>query len=158
MKTIAARFFVIVGAAVAAMGLFGVGTSAADPYAGKTYAEAAERIAARGGTVVISTIVGSQLPMDQCIVKSSHRPTYPRDNFDHDTKQFMLSLNCAAKVAGGGKPGNSLASPEGRVQKVIENRAEAFNAKPARCEKNLDSCKKFCDKYGLCSKEVMALF
>lgn len=158
MKTIAARFVVVVGAAVVAMSLFGTGTSAADPYTGKTYADAAAKITAKGGTVVISTVVGSQLPMDQCIVENWHRPSYPRDNFDHDKKQFLLSLNCAAKVAGGGKPGNSLASPEGRAQRAIEDRAALLNSKPARCEKNLDTCKRFCDKYGLCSKEVMALF
>jgi hypothetical protein len=158
VKAIAARVGLVVCAAVMAMGLFGTGTSAADPYVGKTYAEAAARIADKGGTVVISTVVGSQLPTDQCIVAAWHRPTFTRDNFDHDKRQFLLSLNCVAKIAGGGKPGNSLASPEGRAAKAIEARAEAFNSNPARCEKNLENCLNFCNKYGLCSKEVMALF
>jgi hypothetical protein len=142
------------------MALFGVGTSAAaDPYIGKTYAEAASKIANRGGTVVIETVVGAQLPMDQCIVESWHRASYvKKDNFDHDRQRYLLALNCAAKVAGGGKPGNSLATPEGKAQKAIEDRAAAFNSNPARCEKNLESCLRFCQKNGLCSKEVMALF
>ncbi len=158
-RTIAARFGVVIGAAVVVMALFGVGTSAADPYVGKTYADAAASITNRGGTPVISTVVGSQLPTDQCIVQAWHQPSYaPRTNFDRNNRQFLLSLNCAAKVAGAGKPGNSLATPEGKTQRAIEDRAQTYNSRPDLCEKYLSTCKRFCDRYGMCSKEVNALF
>ena len=161
MKTIAVRIGVVLFAVTAAIATFGTGTSAAkDPYVGLTYADASARISGRGGTPVISTVVGAELATDQCIVTSSRKPSYVRrDNFDHDRKSFLLSLNCSARLAHGGLPGNSLASPEGRAQKVVEDRAARFNSKPAACANNLDSCQKFCEKNaGLCSKEVMALF
>lgn len=158
MKTVAARFGAVIGAAVVAMALLGTGTSAADPYVGKTYEDVSASIANRGGTAVISTVVGSQLPTNECIVEAWHQPSYPRDNFDRNTRQFLLSLNCGAKVAAGGKPGNSLATPEGKTQRAIEDRAKAYNSRPDLCEKYLSTCKRFCDRYGMCSKEVNALF
>jgi hypothetical protein len=159
MNNIASRVGVVVGVAMAAMTLFGIGTSAADPYAGKTYADVSAAIAGKGGNPVISTIVGSQVPTDQCIVESWHKASYvSKDNFDHDKKRYLLALNCSAKLAHGGLPGNSLASAAGRAEKAIETRATAYNDNPTRCAKNLDSCQRFCVKYGLCSKDVTALF
>lgn len=160
MTSIAVRIGAVVGAAVVAMAIFGTGTSAADdPYIGKTYSDASAAIADKGGNPVISTVVGSELATDQCIVESWHRVSYASgDNFDHDNKKFLLSLNCVAKLAHGGQPGNSLASPQGRAEKKVEARAQLFNENPTRCEKNLESCQRFCEKTGLCSKEVMALF
>lgn len=159
MKAFAVRFCAVIGVAVTAMALLGTGTSAAkDSYQGMTYADAAAKVEGRGGKAVISTVVGSQVPFDECIVESSHRPTYAkRDGFDH-AKETLFSLNCTAKLAHSGLPGNSLASPEGREQQVIENKASRLNAKPEACEQNLESCQKFCEKYSLCSKELMALF
>lgn len=161
MKTIAVRIGVVLFAVTAAIVTFGTGTSAAkDPYIGRTYADASAKISDHGGTPSISTVVGTEFPTDQCIVTSWRAPSYDKsDNFDHPSKLFLLSLNCSAKLAHAGRPGNSLASPEGRVEKVVEDRAERYNGKPTRCEKNLDSCRKFCEKHaGLCSDEVMALF
>ncbi|MCV7421502.1 hypothetical protein H7K45_13220 [Mycobacterium yunnanensis] len=137
----------------------GAGTATADSYAGQTYGDAAGKLSAKGYTPVISTVVGDQLSTNDCIVTSSRKPTYVRtDNFDHG-KDYLLSLNCSAKLAHPGQPGNSLASPQGRKEKGVEDRAAKYNAKPENCAKNLDSCKKFCDKYeGQCSAEVLALF
>lgn len=153
------RVVVVVVAAVAAIATFGTGISAAeDPYVGQTYAIASGKILDKGGVPVISTVVGDQLTTDECIVTSWRKATYADDNFDHG-KNYLFALNCSAKLADAGSPGNSLASPEGRAEKKIEDRAARYNAKPARCEKNLDSCQKFCEKNaGLCSKEVMSLF
>jgi hypothetical protein len=160
VNTFAFRFIAVVGGAVVAMALLGTGTSAAkDPYIGKTYADASAAISGKGGNPVISTVVGSQLPTDQCIVESWHKVTYVSgDNFDHDNRKFMLALNCSAKLAHSGLPGHSLASAEGRAENALEVTAQRFNDDPTRCEKNLESCQKFCDKYGLCSKAVLALF
>ena len=142
------------------MTFMGTGTAFAnDPFVGKTYKDASGKISQRGGTPVISTVVGSQLATDECIVESWHQASYVSDdNFDHDRKKYMLALNCTAKLAHGGLPGNSLMSPEGRAQQALEARAERFNSKPSRCTQDIENCKKFCDKYGLCSKEVLALF
>lgn len=161
MKTIALRIGVVLFAVPAALVTFGTGTSAAkDPYAGLTYADASAKISNSGATPVVLTVVGAELDTDQCIVTSSRKPLYAKsDNFDHDTKQILLSLNCSAKLAHAGLPGNSLASPQGRSEKKVEDRAEWFNSKPTSCQKDLDSCQKFCEKYaGLCSDEIMALF
>jgi hypothetical protein len=160
VKTIAVRIGVVLFAVTAAIATFGTGTSAAkDPYVGLTYAQASAKISDKNRTPAISTVVGAQLPTDQCIVTSWREPSYDKtDNFDHK-KEILLSLNCSAKLAHAGLPGNSLASPEGRTEQAHEVRAERYNSKPTRCEKNLDSCQKFCEKYaGLCSDEVMALF
>ncbi len=37
------------------------------------------------------------------------------------TDTVLLYLNCNAKLATAGKPGNSLASPEGRAEKAAED-------------------------------------
>lgn len=88
-----------------------------------------------------------------------HKVSYVSDdNFDHDQKKYMFALNCSAKLAHGGLPGNSLASPEGRAEAKIEAKAERFNTKPGACEKNLENCQSFCERYKLCSKDVLALF
>lgn len=161
MHSIWMRFIIILGSAVMGLALFGTGTaSAKDPYIGKTYAEVSAKIAERGGNPVVSTVVGSEVDTDQCIVESWHKSSYVSDdNFDHDKKKYFFALNCAAKLAHAGKPGNSLASEEGRAEKAIEVRAEHYNSKPERCENALASCQKFCEKYaGVCSPQVMALF
>lgn len=159
MKIIAFRFCVVVVATLSAMTTLGTGVSSAkDPYVGQTYAYAAGKISDRGGNPVIMTVVGSQLATNDCIVTSWRKSSYAKkDHFDHE-KKVLLSLNCASKLAHGGAPGNSLASPEGRAEKAIEEKAERINNKPAICMKDLDSCQRFCDKYaGLCSREILSL-
>lgn len=160
VRKTAIKFGVFLVSAIVMMTFMGTGTAfAKDPFVGLTYKDASGKISQRGGTPVISTVVGSQLATDECIVLSWHRASYAEDdNFDHDRKKFMLALNCTAKLAHAGMPGNSLASEEGRAQRAIEARAERFNSKPSRCAQSIESCKTFCDKYGLCSKEVLALF
>ena len=153
------RFSAIAISVGVALAAFGTATASADPYAGQTYADASSKLSGKGYTPVISTVVGDQLATDDCIVTSSRKPTFAStDNFDHG-KDYLLSLNCSAKLAHGGEPGNSLASPQGRKEKAVDERADKYNSKPERCASNLDSCQSFCDKYaGKCSDEVMALF
>jgi len=138
---------------------FGTAVSTAkDPYVGQTYAVASGKISEKGGKPVIATVVGDQLATADCIVTSWRKATYARDdNFDHD-KNYFFSLNCSAKLAQPGAPGNSLASPEGQAEKKVEERAALYNAKPQRCVQNLETCRRFCDRNAsLCSKEVLAL-
>ena len=153
------RAGVIAVGMLVAFAAIGTGTAYADAYAGKTYAEASSKLAAKGYTPVISTVVGDQLATDDCIVTSSRKPTYAStDNFDHG-KDYLLSLNCSATLAHGGQPGNSLASPQGRKEKAVEERAAKINSKPENCAANLEACQTFCNKYaGKCSDEVMSLF
>jgi hypothetical protein len=160
VKAIALRVVLLVIAAATAFLTVGAGTSAAaDPYEGKTYAYAAEKIESRGGKAVIATVVGSQLATNDCIVTSSRKPTYvKKTNFDHD-KETLLSLSCVAALAHAGEPGNSLMSAEGQAQKKVEVKADQLNSNPSRCAKYLASCEKFCNQNaGMCSKEVTDLF
>ncbi|CAN5579880.1 hypothetical protein BH09ACT7_BH09ACT7_58400 [soil metagenome] len=164
MKVFAVRVSSIVGMAVVAFALIGSGTAAAKtPYAGLTWGVASAKVADKGGKAVISTVVGSELPTDECVVMSARRSSYTkRDGFDHE-RAWLFALNCNAKLAHGGEPGNSLASPEGRAQEKLESTAAKINAgasKPGNwCAQNLEKCQKFCDtNAGLCSKDIMALF
>jgi len=145
---------------VAALATLGTGTSAAkDQFVGSTYADASAKISEKGYTAVISTVVGDQLKTDDCIVTSSRRATFaPTDNFDH-SKEYLLALNCSAALAHNGQPGNSLATPQGREEKKVLEKAAKYNDNPETCVANFDLCKKFCDYHeGKCSSEVMGLF
>jgi hypothetical protein len=136
------------------------GTATADGlFVGQTYEKASATLTEKGLTPVISSVVGDQLPTDQCIVTSSRKPTYAvTDNFDHG-KEYMLAINCSALVAHGGQPGNSAASPQGRKERAAEKKAARYNAKPELCTSNLEGCKYFCDQnVGKCSDEILALF
>jgi len=159
-KAMALRISAVVLAACATFAFTSGIAAANDPYTGKTYAYAAGKISEKGGRPVVSTVVGDQLGTSDCIVTSWRKATYAAtDNFEHGNKDYLFALNCSAKLAAAGTPGNSLASEQGRAEKAIEVKAEHFNSKPERCAKSLSSCQKFCEKNaGMCSKEVTALF
>ena len=59
---------VLVSVAACAVSLAGT-AAAKDPFVGLAYADASSKVASRGGTAVISTVVGSQLSTDACIVQ-----------------------------------------------------------------------------------------
>jgi len=104
-----------VGAAAASMALCGSGVASADnEYAGQTYAEAQRQIGESGGTATINTVVGDQLPTDQCRVSGSREGNYLDAVGTNVGGEVLLDLNCNADVASAGSPGNSLASPEGQ--------------------------------------------
>jgi len=63
-----------VGAMALSMALLGTGVAAAADYDGQTYADAAAAIEESGGTPVVATRVGSQLPQDDAL-SSIHKTT-----------------------------------------------------------------------------------
>lgn len=97
------RIIVTAGTAVAAavvVAVGGAGTAAAEPdVVGKTYADAVGVIGADGGTPVITTRVGDQLPTEDCIVSNATNTSFLRDSggragFVKDTSQVRVTLNC----------------------------------------------------------------
>lgn len=135
------------------------GIAHADPLAGKTYAEATAEVAKWGSAkLIISTIVGGTLELDDCIVTSSQKTSSVQNNFEHRSG-MLVALNCTAKLAGAGVPGNSAASVEGRTQKKNETTADWINNNSDGtkwCLDNADKCKGFCDTTKLCSSELSA--
>ena len=89
-----------VGAMTLSTVLLGTGVAAAAEYDGQTYADAAAAIEESGGTPIVATRIGSQLPQDECIVVNSRDHSYLRDPLDDVyvqsvTDEVRLSLNCA---------------------------------------------------------------
>ncbi len=84
---------------------------------GQKYSDAKGALAGAGYTIVVSTTVGDELVRDDCVVTHQQDRTVPppENTGASATKQTLLSLNCDAAVASPTKPGNSLASPEGRA-------------------------------------------
>ena len=119
-----------VGAMALSMALLGTGVAAAAEYDGQTYADAAAAIEESGGTPIVATRVGSQLPQDECIVVNSQDHSYLRDPPDDVyvlsvTDEVRLNLNCAGGYATVTNPGASVASPAGREAKAAAEEAAA---------------------------------
>ncbi|HYP96855.1 MAG TPA: hypothetical protein VER34_27915 [Mycobacterium sp.] len=119
-----------VGAMALSMSLLGTGVAAAAEYDGQTYADAAAAIEESGGTPVVATRVGSQLPQDDCLVVNSQDHSYLRDPPDDVyvlsvTDEVRLNLNCAGGYATATNPGASVASPAGREARVAAEEAAA---------------------------------
>ncbi len=138
----------------------GAGVAAAAPdLSGQTYGKAAAQIKSWGSTPVIATVVGDQLATDDCIVtKSAVDGNLDSSGRARSPSRFLLSLNCNATLAGPGKPGNSLASPEGRNTKQDLANIAWLNQNPSE---NVASsspawAKVICEKYpGDCSQELL---
>jgi hypothetical protein len=120
-----------VGAMALATALFGTGVAAAaGEYDGQTYADAAAAIEEAGGTPVVTTRVGGQLPQDECLVVNTQDHSFLRDPPDDVymssvTDEVRVSLNCAGGFATASNPGASLASPAGREAKAAAEEAAA---------------------------------
>jgi len=119
-----------VGAMTLSTVLLGTGVAAAAEYDGQTYADAAAAIEESGGTPIVATRIGSQLPQDECIVVDSQDHSYLRDPLDDVyvqsvTDEVRLSLNCAGGYATATNPGASVASPAGREAKAAAEEAAA---------------------------------
>ncbi len=113
-------------------GFFGTGVAAADDYAGKSYSDASSAISGAGEKAVIATSVGDAVDQADCVVTRSQKaPWLKGDNFSPVTDTVLLFLNCNAKLASAGKPGNSLASPEGAAEKATEDQQAAQAAQQA---------------------------
>src|SRR5262245_58916070 len=105
------RLFVsILGAASAAAlsaAMFGGGVASADAFSGRTYSDAAATISGWGGTPVVGTVSGDQLVLDDCIVTSWHKSMFLNSSGVNDRRaEYILHLNCNAKLASPGHPGN----------------------------------------------------
>jgi len=115
-----------VGLTTVSVAFFGTGVATADDYAGKTYSDAQSALSSASKKGVIANVIGDALPQSQCIVQRSQKASWLKgDNFSPVTDTVLLYLNCNAKLATAGTPGNSLASPEGRAEKAAEDQAAA---------------------------------
>lgn len=152
-----------VGAVAASFAMLGAGAAAADPLIGKTYGDASGTVSDWGATPVIATQTGDQLSTDQCIVSSWSRSSSVDALTGRDSRDVLMHLNCNAKVAEPGQPGNSVATPQGKQAKQDINqakqdinRANTINKDPDRCyesDDNLTYCKRICERTGLCEIE-----
>ena len=119
----------VTGFTAVSLALFGSGIAAADDYAGQTYSDASGAIDKAGQKAVIAGSVGSVLAQGDCIVTRSQQADWLKgSNFSPVTDTVLLWLNCNAKLATAGTPGNSLASPEGRAEKAAEAAAQQSTA------------------------------
>ncbi|WP_179473016.1 hypothetical protein [Mycolicibacterium vinylchloridicum] len=154
---------------VALFGTLGIGLATAKPpYYGMTYAKVSETLAGSGQTAAIATVIGSQLPTDDCIVINAYKSfTLNGSGRNAHNGTWMVSLDCNNPVAQPGKPGNSVSTAEGKKWKSWDTQAELINknvtkalgdgsvpscGKSAQAGKN---CLALCTKTQLCSAEVL---
>ncbi|WP_167106221.1 hypothetical protein [Mycobacterium sp. DL592] len=130
----------------------------APPFYGETYAKASESVKSNGGTPMIATIIGSQLPTNDCVVTNA----YPSITLNSQGRaahgsRWLFELNCNQRIASPGKPGNSAATADGSQAKKIEGYIEYWNkGNFDACgadKKTAQWCQQECDAYGGCSAE-----
>jgi hypothetical protein len=145
--------------ALVLMSMLGTGVASGDSqYSGQTFAKASAAVKNNGGTPVISTIVGSQLATEDCLVTNAHKSiTLDSSGDPAHNGTWLFDLNCNQKVAAPGKPGNSAITPAAAEAKKIEGWIAAWNRKPEGCS-NPQWCLAMCDKYGGCSAETKQYF
>jgi hypothetical protein len=133
-RTSSALRHALCGAAIASAGFAAVVVAAGPAQAassptvvGQKYSDAKGALAGAGYHIVVSTTVGDELARDDCVVTHQQDRTVPppENTGASATKQTLLSLNCDAAVASATKPGNSLASPEGRAAEAAAKAAKA---------------------------------
>lgn len=137
-------------AATVASGAFGAGVAAAKGpnLSGQTYAKASEQISGWGQKAIISSVVGDQLAMSDCIVTGSNRGTFLDSSGRKQAASILLDLNCDASLAAAGKPGLSAASTMGRKEKKELKSLAWYDKDPTRCDStSIEYCKQLCDKY-----------
>jgi hypothetical protein len=144
------KHFVVAAVAVTVMGTFGAGVAAArgpNPM-GKTYSDAAAEIADWGWTATIAIIIGDQTATDDCVVTGFRTASFLDPDGDRRDKEMLLDLDCNAKIAAPGQPGNSAASPEGRTAKKELKSLAWFAKDPAgNCGPIAAYCAQLCEKY-----------
>jgi hypothetical protein len=125
----------------------GVATASGPDVTGQTYSKAAQTISNWGDKVAIASVVGDQLETSDCIVTSSVKASNRDSSGRSRGNQILVNLDCNAPVASPGKPGNSAASPEGRVTKKELGIVEWFGKDPeANCAGSA-YCRVLCEKY-----------
>ena len=129
-------------------------------YVGKSYADASAEAAKKGTALIVATVAGDVLPMNECVVTAAHRAKYVRgDNFEHE-QGFRVALNCYAKVASNGDPGASAASPEGKNAKRDLKSVKWVNTTDDGakwCSENLPQCQRLCSRTGLCTDDTLSI-
>ncbi|ULE35301.1 hypothetical protein [Mycobacterium sp. IDR2000157661] len=125
--------------AAAAMALLGTATAAANDYVGQTFEDASEAMDEDGVDPIVATVVGDQLPEDDCIVTNAFDAPFLRgvgDDFEYSEDEVLVSLNCAGAYATATNPGTSVAHPLGREAKseAEEEAAEAEEQELAEAE------------------------
>ncbi|MBB3601838.1 hypothetical protein FHT40_001471 [Mycolicibacterium sp. BK556] len=144
--------------AVVAVGVgTGIAGASGPNLTGQTYSQASEKIASWGSKAVISSVVGDQLAMDDCIVTGSSRAGFLDSSGRKQDSAFLLNLNCDGSLAAAGKPGVSAASPQGRKQAKELKSLAWYDKDPTRCDgESLEYCKQLCQKYAdKCSAELL---
>lgn len=145
MKRFLAGFGVLV--CTMAFGLFGAGAASAG-LEGFTYAKASAMIKGWGATPVIASVVGSQLATEDCIVTNSKKSNFLDSSGRSKGYQFLLDLNCNRAVAAPGKPGNSVASAEGKsAHEEIRTMTWLGQDPDTNCAPRQQLCKQMCNKY-----------
>lgn len=143
----------------------GVAAASGPDYSGQTYGKAAKQISG-WGTPIIASVVGDQLVTDDCIVTSSKMGSFLDPSGRPRKSQVLLNLNCNGSLAGPGKPGNSLASPQGKKMKDNVEAANNLNKDLTSAlaagtdpwcasESHAQTCKNICDISGECSTELL---
>jgi hypothetical protein len=155
MKRIARAAAVLAGVAIATAAFGSNVASAKDPLVGKTYSAAAAAIGGwgSGGNPIISTVSGSQLATDDCIVTSWQRSMFRNSSGATRPGDVLLNLDCNQPLAAPGHPGNSVTSVEGKAAKEDDANATYVAKNPQVCEKNANTaawCAELCKKTELC--------
>jgi hypothetical protein len=155
VKKIIARGLGLVAVVVAAalMAMVGASAANADTPVNKKYSDAVDIVKKSGATPVLSTVSGDVLPLDDCIVTSFTKSSAKSALGENDGKKVLLNVNCNAKVAQAGVPGNSAMTPQGKSAKQDIKVANQINKDPKACYKsddNLAYCKRVCNRSGLC--------
>jgi hypothetical protein len=132
-------------------------------YGGLTYAQVQARTSAR---LMIGAKVGSERALEDCTVTGSRNGGFLDNSGQNAGRVIVLSLYCAAKLAGPGKPGNSVQEPEGQAVKALNDRAASLSNNFAKateagqtpaCGRNdgvFQNCVRICELSGKCSKEL----
>jgi hypothetical protein len=155
-----ARGVGIVAALMAAVSMAMVGATAAhaDSPLNKKYSDAVNIVKKSGGTPVLATVTGDVLSLDDCIVTSATKSSAKSAVGDNNGRKVLLNVNCNAKVAQAGVPGNSAMTPQGKSAKADIKVANQINKDPKACYKsddNLAYCKRVCKRTGLCDADSL---
>lgn len=154
------KFILLIAGVCTALGLTAIGAPsavAAPNVTGSTYDEASAVIKRINGVPVIAARYGSQLDEGDCIVTDAWDGSFVRDaqGFPSGRREVVVTLNCNARVAAAGRPGNSVTTPEGKSWKTVEHNAQLINRNPEVCEESADTqafCIRFCNQHSsLCS-------
>lgn len=158
MKKLIARGVGVVAVALAAttMAMLGATAAHADTPVNKKYSDAQGIVKDWGSTPVLSTVTGDQLALDDCIVTSYTKSAAVSALGENSGSKVLLNVNCNAKVAQAGIPGNSAMTPQGKAAKQDIKVANQINKNPKGCydsDDDLAYCKRVCNRTGLCSAD-----